>query len=295
MTLRFAPLRPVAFISGSGRLLALMLIVVLAGSGCARFGGMFKDKDADEGQPVEQLYAKAHGSMTGGNWSSAETTFKRLVAQYPYGPYTEQALIETAYAQYKAGKHEDAISSIDRFIRTYPTHRNIAYMYYLRGLSNSNRDAVFLQRVWRLDASRRDLATPMQAYNDFSIVADRYPNSRYAADARERMAALRNMFARHELETALYYLRRTAYVAAAERAKYLLETYPQSEHQNDAIATLAAAYTGLGNETLAADAKRVLAQNQPNHPYLTGKWPDYPSNLRKLNPLAGEKSALDND
>ena len=295
MTLRSAPLRPAAFTAASARLLALLLVVVLAGTGCARFGKMFKDKDADEGQPVEQLFDKGHKSMTNGNWSSAETTYKRLVAQYPYGPYTEQALVETAYAQYKAGKHEDAISSIDRFIRTYPTHRNTSYMYYLRGLSNSSRDTVFLQKVWRLDTSRRDLATPMQAYNDFSIVADRYPNSRYAADARERMTALRNTFARHELETAMYYLRRTAYVAAAERAKYLLETYPQSEHQNDAVATLAVAYTGLGNETLAADAKRVLQQNQPDHPYLTGDWPDYPGNWRKLNPLAGEKSALDND
>ena len=295
MTLRSAPLRPAAFTSTAARLLALLLIVVVAGSGCARFGKMFKDKDADEGQPVEQLYDKGHKSMSNGNWSSGETTFKRLVAQYPYGPYTEQALVEIAYAQFKAGKHEDAISSIDRFIRTYPTNRNTSYMYYLRGLVNSSRDTVFLQRVWRLDVSRRDLATPMQAYNDFSIVADRYPNSRYAADARERMIALRNTFARHELESALYYLRRTAYVAAAERSKYLLETYPQSDHQNDAVATLAAAYTGLGNETLAADAKRVLQQNQPDHPYLTGNWPDYPSNLRKLNPLAGEKSALDND
>jgi outer membrane protein assembly factor BamD len=293
MTLRSAPLRPTSF--AATRLLALLLIAVLAGSGCARMGKMFKDKDADEGQPVELLYEKGHKSMTHGNWSAGETTFKRLVAQYPYGPYTEQALVETAYAQFKAGKHDDAVSSIDRFIRTYPTHRNTSYMYYLRGLANSNRDTVFLQKVWSLDSSRRDLSTPMQAYNDFSIVAERYPNSRYAADARDRMAALRNAFARHELETALYYLRRGAYVAAAERSKYLLETYPQSSHQNDAVAVLAAAYTGLGNETLAADAKRVLQQNQPNHPYLTGDWPDYPSNFRKLNPFAGEKSALDND
>jgi outer membrane protein assembly factor BamD len=283
------------FRSASLRLLSLLLIVTLAGSGCARIGKMFKDKDADEGQPVEELYQKAHNSMTKGNWSGAELTFKRLVAQYPYGPYTEQALVETAYAQYKSGKHDDAVSSIDRFIRTYPTHRNISYMYYLRGLVNSSRDTVFLQRVWRLDASRRDLATPTQAFNDFSIVVDRYPNSRYAADARERKAALRNLFARHELDVALYYLRRTAYVAAADRAKHLLETYPQSAYQNDAVATLAVAYTGLGNETLAADAKRVLQQNDPNHAYLTGEWPDYPSNLRKLNPFAGEKSALDND
>ncbi|MDT0850605.1 outer membrane protein assembly factor BamD, partial [Staphylococcus pseudintermedius] len=143
---------------------------------------------------------------------------------YPYGPYTEQALIETAYAQYKSGKHDDAISSIDRFIRTYPTHRNIAYLYYLRGLVNSSRDTVFLQKVWRLDVSRRDLATPMQAYNDFQIVVERYPNSRYAEDARKRMIVLRDTFARHELDVSLYYLRRTAYVAAADRAKFLLET-----------------------------------------------------------------------
>jgi outer membrane protein assembly factor BamD len=275
-------------------LLLLLLIAVLAGSGCARVKGMFKDKDANEGQPVEQLYDKAHKLMTHGNWSGAELVFKRLIAQYPYGPYTEQALVETAYAQYKAGKHDDAVTSIDRFIRTYPTHRNTSYMYYLRGLVDSSRQTVFLQRVWHLDPSRRDLATPQQAYNDFQIVAERYPNSRYAEDARKRMADLRNVFARHELDVALYYLRRTAYVAAADRAKRVLETYPQSKYQNDAVATLAVAYTGLGNKTLADDAKRVLQQNDPNHPYLRGDWPDYPSNLRKLNPFAGEKSALDN-
>lgn len=280
------------FRSAPHRLLALLLLLAVT-TGCTTIGGWFKDDDADEGQPVEEIYDTAHRSMTNGNWSAAETSFKRLVAQYPYGPYTEQALMETAYAQYKAGKHEEAISSIDRFIRTYPTHRNVAYLYYLRGLSNSSRDAVFLQRVWRLDSSRRDLATPMQAYNDFSIVAERYPNSRYAADARQRMAELRDVFARHEVDVALYYLRRTAYVAAAERATYMLETYPQSRYQNDAVATLAAAYTGLGNETLANDARRVLQQNEPNHPYLSGNWPDYPGDWRKLNPFAGERSVLD--
>ena len=291
MTPGSPPLRPALL----RNVFALALVALVAGSGCARMKGMFKDEDKNEGLPVSQLYDKAHGYMEQGRWSSAGEIWGRLIAQYPYGPYTEQALIETAYAQYKAGKHEEAISSIDRFIRTYPTHRNTPYMYYLRGLTNSSRDAVFLQRVWRLDASRRDLATPMQAHNDFSIVADRYPNSRYAADARKRMGELRDMFARHELDTALYYLRRTAYVAAAERATYLLETYPQSTYQNDAVATLAAAYTGLGNETLATDAERVLQQNAPDHPYLRGDWPDYPSDWRKLNPFAGEKSALDND
>lgn len=275
--------------------LLLLLVAVLGTSGCARLKGMFKNGDANEGVPVAELYQKGHEQVMDGDWSSAVTVYKRLVAQYPYGPYTEQALVETAYAQFKSGKNDDAISSIDRFIRTYPTHRNTVYMYYLRGLVNSNRDTVFLQKVWTLDASRRDLATPQQAYNDFKIVTERYPNSRYAGDARQRMVALRNLFARHELDIALYYLRRGAWVAAADRAKYMLETYPQTEYQNDAVATLGEAYTHLGNATLAADARRVLQQNDPQHPWLSGDWPDYPSSLRRLNPFAGDKSALDHE
>jgi len=272
--------------------LLLVLLAVFAASGCARMKNMLKDEDANEGVAVETLYEKGHALMRGGNWSGASNTYRRLVAQYPYGAYTEQAMMETAYAQYKMGRHDDAVSSIDRFIRTYPTHRHVAYMYYLRGLVNSTRDTVFLQRAWNLDASRRDLATPLQGYNDLRIVTERYPNSRYAADAANRMVALRNMFARHEIETALYYMRRDAWVAAAERARYLLETYPQSEFQNDAVAVLAAAHAGLGNQVLATDARRVLELNEPDHPYLTGDWPDYPWTIRKLNPFASEKSAI---
>jgi outer membrane protein assembly factor BamD len=268
------------------RLAVLLLVVAFLATGCGRNS----KKDADEGVPVDQLYQKAHEQMTRGNWSGAEKTFKRLVAQYPYGPYTEQALMETAYAQFKAGNHEDAVSTIDRFIRTYPTHRNIAYFYYLRGLANSNRDAVFMQRVWSLDPSRRDLASPQQAYDDFSRVVQRYPNSKYAADARQRMVELRNMFARHEMDTALYYMRRGAWLSAISRAQYILETYPQSEFQNDAVAALAESYRQLGNTALADDAVRVLKLNDPQHPYLGGNWPDYPWAIRKLNPFAGEKS-----
>jgi outer membrane protein assembly factor BamD len=286
MSLRLTPFR---------RAILLLLVIVLSTSGCARIKGVFKDKDENEGVPVEQLYDKGLSQMHAGNWAGAVVTYRRLLAQYPYGPYTEQALMETAFAYYKMGNDEEAISAIDRFLRTYPTHKNTPYMYYLRGLVNAKRDTVFLQRVWRLDASRRDLAAPNQAFSDFNTLVDRYPNSRYAEDARKRMIELRNLFARHEIEVALYYMRRGALVAAADRAKYLLETYPQSEFQNDAVAVLAAAYAGLGNDALAADARRVLEHNEPGHPYLTGDWPDYPWTIRKLNPFAGERSAIDHD
>jgi outer membrane protein assembly factor BamD len=279
-----------------GTLLRSVLLALLAAlllSGCGSIKRMFKSGDPNEGVPVAELYQKGHAQMVQGDWSDATMIYKRLVAQYPYGPYTEQALVETAYAQFKSGNNDDAISTIDRFIRTYPTHRNIAYLYYLRGLVNSNRDTVFLQKVWSLDASRRDLSTPEQAYNDFKIVTDRYPNSRYAADARTRMSALRDMFARHELDVALYYLRRGAWVAAADRATGVLETYPGTANQNDAVAIMAEAYTRLGNKALADDARRVLEKNDPQHPWLRGEWPDYPSHLRRLNPFSGDRSALD--
>ena len=278
MTRRLALLRP-----------ALVLALVLVLGGCSTVKGMFKDTgDENEGLPVAQLYDKAHGYMRGGRWSNAAETFGRLIAQYPYGPYTEQALMEQAYAQYKAGKHEDAVSSIDRFIRTYPTHRNIPYFYYLRGLSNMSRGTVFLARAFKLDTSSRDLQAPQQAYNDFSIVATRYPNSRYAADARQRMVFLRNEFARFELNTGLYYLRRGAWVSSADRATYLLETYPQSAYQADAVALLAESYTRMGQQALANDARRVLEQNDPQHPWLSGRWPQGTGVVARLNPFRGD-------
>src|SRR5690606_26091939 len=144
---------------------SLVLMLVLAASGCASIKNKFKDKDKNEGLPVSELYDRAHGYMEKGRWSNAGEVFGRLIAQYPYGPYTEQALMEQAYAEYKAGKHEDAISSIDRFIRTYPTHRNIAYLYYLRGLTNMSRNALFLSRAFKLDMRNRDPQSPQQAYN----------------------------------------------------------------------------------------------------------------------------------
>src|SRR5690606_926135 len=154
-----------------------------------------------------------------------------------------------------SGKHESAISTIDRFLRTYPTHRNVPYMYYLRGLVNSGRDTVFLQRVWRLDARRRALTAPHQAFDDLGMVVERCPTSRYDAAARERRTALTTLLARHGIETGRYYLRRGAWVAAASRAQFLIENYPQSKYQTDAVAVIGESHTRLGNDTLAADAR----------------------------------------
>jgi outer membrane protein assembly factor BamD len=270
-------------------LLCVALVVALPG--CKTVGGWFgKDKDEKtETLDVEQLYDEAKGSLRDGHYGEAQRYYTRLIARFPFGPYNEQAQLDLAYAQYKSGKPDDATATIDRFIRTYPRHRHIDYAYYLKAVINFDRNISFLTRIFRTEPAARDLNAPTTSFNDFNEVLRRYPNSRYADDSRQRMVYLRNELARHELIVGLYYFRRGAYVSSANRARFLLEIYPQSEHQADALALLAASYKGLGQEQLAADARRVLEANNPEHPYLHGKWPRFEGFLGKLNPFGGAR------
>jgi outer membrane protein assembly factor BamD len=278
--------------SGLPRLATLLLLALtLAMSGCSHFGigKLFgKHKDAvTETLPVDQLYTQAHTALERGNLTRAQLFYKRLIARFPFGPYDEQAQLDLAYAQFKDAKYDDAKSTIDRFIRTYPTHKHVDYAYYLRGLINYNRENRLLAKLARLDVSQRDQGAPRQSFNDFGDLLRRYPNSRYAADARQRMVYLREELAKHEISVGLYYLERGAYVAAANRGQFVIENYPQSRYDGDALALMAESYTRLGNQKLAADAKRVLQQNYPQHPWLSGNWPRGRGLLKRLNPLSG--------
>ncbi len=271
-------------------LLIPLMALVLAGSGCSSFRSkhhLFGHKEAKtETLPVDQLYAEGHKELERGNMGRAQTDYKRLIARFPYGAYTEQAQLDLAYAQYKDGKFDDAASTVDRFIRTYPTHRHVDYAYYLKALINFNRDKQLLARLARLDESQRDQGSPRQSFNDFASLLRRFPNSRYAPDARQRMVYLREELAHHEIGVGLYYLQRRAYVAAANRGQYVLLNYPQSKYDGDALALMAESYTRLGDTKLAEDARRVLQQNYPSHPWLRGKWPRGRGILSKMNPFA---------
>jgi outer membrane protein assembly factor BamD len=276
-------------LTGKTRFFLILMLTVTLG-GCQSVGKLFGDREAEtETLPVEEMYSVAKSSMDGQNYDRAGRYYQRLVSRFPYGAYSEQAQLELAYTQFRQSKTEEATSTIERFIRTYPTHPHIDYAYYLKALINFDRSSGLLLRLARQDMSARDLGAPTQSLNDFADVVRRYPNSRYAADARQRMIFLRNLLAKHELNVGLYYLRKEAYVAAANRAKYLLQTFPQSEHDGDALALMAAAYTGLGQEDLAADARKVLEANYPDHAFLSNRrWPEGESFLGRLNPFDGE-------
>jgi outer membrane protein assembly factor BamD len=279
MTFRTGPAQ------ASARLLVLIVLVTLV-AGCGRFNLFGKREDPIETMPVAELYAEAKRSLVAGNYTRAQRYYERLSARFPFGPYTEQAQLELAYAQFKGGRTEEATSTINRFIRTYPAHAEIAYAYYLRGLINFDRESTFLTRRVRLDTTRRDMTASRQSLADFGELIRRYPNSRYAADARDRMIELSHRMAQHEINVATFYLQRGAWVAAQNRGQYVLEQFPESPRTGDALAVISESYVQLGQADLASDARRVLELNDPGHPYLRGGWPAKESAWRKLVPLA---------
>lgn len=265
--------------------LSLVTLLALLMAGC----GLFQRNEPTETLPVDQMYEEAKRSLVGGNLSRAERYYTRLIARFPFGEYTEHAQIELAYTQFRAGRYPEATSTINRFIRTYPTHEHIAYAYYLKGLINFSRENAFTERVARLDMTQRDQSSVRQSYNDFAELIRRFPDSIYAADARQRMVYLRNQMARHEINVGTFYFHKGAYLAAAARGQHVLETYPQSEYQYDAVALMGASYARLGQDDLARDSRRVLQLNEPNHPWLSGEWPQRRGRLGRLNPFGGNR------
>lgn len=214
---------------------------------------------------VEALYEEAKLSMDAGNYERAIRYYKRLTSRFPFGDFAEQAQLDLAYSQYKRAQYDEAVSTVNRFIKTYPAHPKIDYAFYLRGLVNFDRNRSYIDRWLPDQAGNRDTEAARQSFNDFSELLRRYPDSRYAADARQRMVFLRNDLANYELTIARYYLRREAYVAAANRAKYIVENYQQSAQIPEALAIQVEAYTALGQMEFANDAKRVLELNAPGY------------------------------
>jgi outer membrane protein assembly factor BamD len=264
------------------RIALLVLFAALAGCSLFHRG---KKGDPMDTMSVEQLYQQGTGALESGNNDLAARSFQRLIARFPFGPYTEQSQLNLAFSQYKSDKPDDAYSTVNRFIKTYPTHRHVDYAYYLRGLINFNRAGGFLERYVGQDMTKRDQANLRQSFDDFGALVTRYPQSRYTADARQRMVHLRNEMAQADLNIALFYFKREAYVAASNRAKSIIETYPQTPQAGDSLAIMVLSYKKLGQDKLADDAERVLKLNYPDHPLLAGHWPQYRSNWWKLIPL----------
>lgn len=243
------------------RLLTIFILLASLLAGCSLLPEQI---DETKDWSAQRLYSEAKAALQDSNWERAIDLFEKLEARYPFGRYAQQALLESAYAYYKFDEPDSAISAIDRFIKTYPRHPHLDYAYYLRGLVNYHRGDTIVDRVLPRDPAERDAGASRQAFFDFSEVTKQFPNSRYAKDAGQRMLFLRNNLAQYEIHVADYYLRRGAYVAAANRAKTVIENYQGTPAVAQALEMLVRAYTHLGLTDLAADAKRVLQLNYPD-------------------------------
>jgi outer membrane protein assembly factor BamD len=230
----------------------------------------FKDNEkVDDTTPAQTLYARAKSELKSENWEAAIKQYEALRARYPYGKYSQQAEIDLAYAYYKNKEPESAIAAADRFIHNYPTHPNVDYAYYLKGLADFKDSASFIDRITGgYDFSDRDPKAALQAYRDFGTLVEKFPESRYADDARQRMAFILEALAVHEIKVARYYLKIEAYVAALNRAKYVIENYQRTPSVEDALGIQATTYAKIGMPDLARDSLRVLELNFPDSRYI---------------------------
>lgn len=248
---------------GAGR--AALLVAVLALGGC---GLLPEVKDETAGWSAQKLYAEAKDNLNEGNYERAVKLFETLESRYPFGRYAQQAQLEVAYAYYKDNEPISAVAACDRFIKLHPNHPNVDYAYYLKGLANFNDDLGLLGNLVDQDMSERDPRAARDAFLAFKELVTRFPQSIYAADSTARMKYLVNALANNEVHVAKYYLKRKAYVAAANRAKEVLKTYPEAPALEEALAIMALSYDRLKLPELRDDARRVLVLNFPNSKYL---------------------------
>ena len=258
--------RPLSTRPGVVALLAAFVAVFAIG-GCSLLPEV-EDKTAN--LSAERLYKLAHEALVEGNYTQAIKHFDTLEARYPYGRYAQQAILESAYANYRAGETATAVAACDRFIRTFPNHPSVDYAYYLKGLVNFREDLGLLGYVYELDLSEREPKGMRESFTAFKELVTKFPESRYAQDAAERMKYLTNALARYEVNVARYYYQRGAYIAAVNRAQAALVGYPRAPASEAALDILIQSYDRLGLAQLRDDSQGILQRTFPNSIYLAG-------------------------
>ncbi len=238
---------------------AILLTILAVLSACAG-----NEEAYDAVQDLQDAYDEAQTSIQNGNYRRGIPILEAIQARYPFSDIARQIQLDLMYAYYKSGAPELAIEAADTFIRENPIHPRVDYALYIEGLSYFDDDPGVLERWFRKDTNKRPPKDVEQAYQAFRRLVERYPASEYAPDAQQRMVYLKNRLAAYENSVADYYLRRGAYVAAANRAKSALETYNGADSNAQSLRIMIAAYEELGMNDLATDAQRVLELNFPD-------------------------------
>jgi outer membrane protein assembly factor BamD len=246
-------------------LLLVMLTATLLLSACAGSDGQKDDTDIwTEGK----LYSEATDKLKDGDFVKCGKYFEKLEARFPFGPYSQQAQINAAYCYWKGQEQAQALVAIDRFIKLHQGSPNLDYGYYLRGLITFNDDLGWLGKFTGQDLSERDPQAAKEAFESFKIVAERFPNSKYAPDALDRMRYIVNSLAEADVIVARFYYQRGAYLASANRAQLVIRDYDRAPAVEEALYILYKSYQKLGMTDLSKDTARVFKLNFPDSPML---------------------------
>ena len=243
---------------------ALFLAMQITGCGL-----LPEQKDETVGWSANKLFTEAKESSNEGAYDKAIKYFEKLESRYPYGKFAQQAQIEIAYAYWKSGEPISAIAACDRFIKLHPNHPSVDYVYYLKGLVNFNEDQGLLGQISRQDMTERDPKGARESFEAFRELIKRFPDSKYAPDAVLRMNYLVNALAMLEVHVARYYMKRSAYLAAVNRAQFALKNYPEAPATEEALFIMVKGYDLMGMDDLRDDAERVMRKNYPNSEYYT--------------------------
>ncbi len=223
--------------------------------------GCSSTKEAVPDNPPNVLYANAQQKLQDGNFKGAIAQLEALDNRYPFGPYSQQVQLDLIYAYYKSPDLPLAQATIDRFMRLNPTHPNIDYVMYMRGLTDMALDENALQGFFGVDRSDRDPQHAIAAFRDFSQLLHSYPNSQYAADANKRLVYLKDRLSKYELSVVQYYTKREAYVAVVNRVEQMMKDYPDTKATRDALPLMENAYRELQLNTEADKVAKIIAQN----------------------------------
>lgn len=232
-----------------------MLTTLLAGCGSL--------PDPESQWSAERLYAEAKEQAADGNYERAGKLYEKLEGRASGTALAQQAQIERAYMLYKTLDKPQALSVLERFIKLHPSSPALDYAYYLQGLVNFNDNLGLLGNLARQDLAERDQQASRDSYQSFKQLVDQFPQSIYADDARVRMNYIVNSLAAYEVHVARYYLRRGAYVAAANRAQTVVTDFQESPAAQEALYIMVQSYDALGLSDLRDDAERVLRKSFP--------------------------------
>ncbi|MFM8770087.1 MAG: outer membrane protein assembly factor BamD [Rubrivivax sp.] len=246
---------------------ALTLTAALTLAGCSMFSG----KGDNQAENLDKLYAEARDDVASGSFDRAIKTLERLEARASGTLLGQQALLDLAYAQWRAGERATALATVDRFIKMHPSSPAFDYALYLRGLVNFNDNLGLFGALARQQISERDQKASREAFQAFSQLVQQFPDSKYAPDARARMDFIVNSLAEYEVHVARYYFRRGAYLAAVNRAKQAVTDFDRAPAAEEALAIMVMGYDRLGLKELSADAQRVLKQNFPRSRFLAAE------------------------